>query len=78
MSGINTVSDVGGELDGGVLLFSGEGGPNGGIYLYDLTDPVQPAFLDSALANGGVHTATFGAIGGRRYVFAARNPPRPH
>ena len=75
--GINTVSDVEVSADGSVLLFSGEGGPNGGIYLYDLTDPVHPAFLDSALADGGVHTATFGEIGGRRYVFAARNPPDP-
>ncbi len=77
MPNINTVSDVQVSSDGAVLLFSGEGGPNGGIYLYDLTDPVHPAFLDSALANGGVHTATFGEIGGRRYVFAARNPPDP-
>jgi hypothetical protein len=74
---INTVSDVEVSVDGAVLLFSGEGGPNGGIYLYDLADPVHPAFLDSALANGGVHTATFGEIGGKRYVFAARNPPQP-
>jgi len=75
--GINTVSDVEVSADGAVLLFSGEGGPNGGIYLYDLTDPAHPAFLDSALANGGVHTATFGEIGGKRYVFAARNQPDP-
>jgi hypothetical protein len=74
---INTVSDVEVSKDGKVLLFSGEGGPNGGIYLYDLADPVHPAFLDSALANGGVHTATFGEIDGKRYVFAARNPPDP-
>ena len=76
-TGINTVSDVEVSSDGAVLLFSGEGGPNGGIYLYDLADPVHPAFLDSALANGGVHTATFAEIAHRRYVFAARNPPDP-
>jgi hypothetical protein len=74
---IRTVSDVEVSGDGAVLLFSGEGGQNGGIYLYDLTDPVHPAFLDSALADGGVHTATFGEIAERRYVFAARNPPDP-
>jgi hypothetical protein len=77
MSGINTVSDVEVSADGKVLLFSGEGGPNGGIYLYDLTDPVHPAFLDSALADNGVHTATFGGIGSGRYVFAAKNAPDP-
>jgi hypothetical protein len=74
---INTVSDVEVSGDGAVLLFSGEGGPNGGIYLYDLADPVQPVFLDSALAPGGVHTATFAEIDDRRYVFAARNQPDP-
>ena len=74
---INTVSDAEVSGDGKVLLFSGEGGANGGIYLYDLADPVHPAFLDSALVIGGVHTATFGEIGGKRYVFAARNPPDP-
>jgi hypothetical protein len=75
--GINTVSDLEVSSDGAILLFSGEGKPNGGIYLYDLVDPVHPAFLDSALVDGGVHTATFGEIADRRYVFAARNPPDP-
>src|SRR6185295_10938089 len=32
---------------------------------------------DSALVSRGFHTATIGEIGGRRYVFAARNPKDP-
>jgi hypothetical protein len=74
---IATVSDVEVSADGAVLLFSAEGGANAGIYLHDLADPRRPAPLDSVHVNGGVHTATFGEIGGRRYVFAARNPPDP-
>jgi hypothetical protein len=71
---IFTVSDIEVSGDGQLLLFSTEGGSNGGIFLYDLADPRQPAFLDSALVSTGVHTATFGEIQNHRYVFAARNP----
>src|SRR5262249_29475246 len=47
--GIATVSDVQVSEDGTVLVFGAERGPNAGLYLYDLTDPQRPAFLDSAL-----------------------------
>ena len=47
--GIGTVSDVQVSDDGAVLVFSTERGPNAGLYVYDLTDPRTPAFLDSAL-----------------------------
>jgi hypothetical protein len=75
--GISTVSDVEVSADGGVLMFSAEQGQNEGLYLYDLADPRSPAFLDSAHVERGLHTATFGEIGGRRYAFAAKNPPDP-
>ena len=74
---ITTVSDVEVSADGTALLFSAEGGANAGIFLHDLSDPRRPRLLDSAHVTSGVHTATFGEIGGRRYVFAARNPPDP-
>ena len=48
-----------------------------GIYLYSLADPANPSFLSSAPGRrAGIHTVTFGDIGGRRYAFAAgtRNP----
>ena len=74
---IGTVSDVEVSSDGQVLMFGAEFGSNGGIHLYSLANPAAPAFLDRALVNTGIHTATFGEIGGRRYAFAARNPSSP-
>ncbi len=74
---IGIVSDVEVSADGAVLMFSAERGGNEGLYLYDLSDPSAPVFLDSAQVTNGLHTATFGDIGGRRYAFAARNPPDP-
>ncbi len=74
---ISTVSDVEVSADGEVLMFSAELGPGEGLYLYDLEDPAAPAFLDSASVPRGLHTATFGEVGGRRYAFTAKNPPDP-
>lgn len=74
---IATVSDVEVSADGSVLLFSAERGANAGIFLYGLGDPRRPVLFDSVQVNGGVHTATLGEIGDRRYLFAARNPPDP-
>jgi hypothetical protein len=77
VSGIATVSDVQVSDDGGVLVFGAERGPNAGLYVYDLADPRSPVFRDSVLVAEGIHTATIAEIGGRRYVFAARNPGAP-
>jgi hypothetical protein len=74
---IGTVSDVQVSEDGSVLVFSAERGTNAGLYVYGLGDPRRPQFLDSALVSTGVHTATIAEIGGRRYVFAAKNPKDP-
>jgi hypothetical protein len=74
---IGTVSDVQVSDDGALLVFSAERGTNAGLYVYDLTDPRTPAFLDSALVADGLHTATVAEIAGHRYVFAARNPKNP-
>jgi hypothetical protein len=75
--GIATVSDVQVSDDGTVLVFSAELGDGAGLYVYDLADPRRPAFRDSVLVAQGIHTATIAEIGGRRYVFAARNPSNP-
>jgi hypothetical protein len=75
--GIITVSDVEVSRDGRVLLFSGENGNGSGIYLYDLADPLHPTFIAQAAVSTGIHTATFGYIGGRVYVFGAKNPSNP-
>jgi hypothetical protein len=74
---IGTVSDVEVSRDGQVLLFGAERGPNEGLYLYDVGDPEDPQPLDHVLIPNGIHTATLGDIGGRRYAFAARNPADP-
>ena len=77
ISGIGTVSDVEVSSDGLLLMFSAENGPGGGLSLYSLADPVKPTFLSHFPFLEGIHTATFGEIGGRRYAFAARNPLNP-
>ena len=46
---IGTVSDVQVSEDGQLLVLSGERGPDGGIFLYSLSDPAAPSFLGSAL-----------------------------
>ena len=74
---IGTVSDIQVSADGALLVFSAELGTNAGLYVYDLTDPRAPTFLDSALVTSGLHTATVADIDGHRYVFAARNPENP-
>jgi hypothetical protein len=74
---VATVSDVEVSSDGEILMFSTEIGSNSGLYLYSLADPANPTPLDHVLVSTGVHTASFGVIGGRRYAFAARNPFSP-
>ena len=73
---IGTVSDVEVSADGRMLMFSAEGGSGQGIYFYSLVaSKSHPAFIAHyASQAGGIHTATFGDINGRRYVFAARDP----
>lgn len=72
--GISTVSDVQVSSDGRFLVLSGEFGSQGGIHLYGLSNPADPAFLGSATTPGGVHTVTLATIAGRDYAFAAKNP----
>ena len=77
IAGINTVSDLEVSADGTLLLVTGEYGSGAGLYLYGLSSPAHPELLGQSLvpeASGGLHTGTFADIGGRRYVFAARDP----
>ena len=78
-TGIGTVSDVEVSSNGKLLMFSAEYGPNAGFHFYSLADPAHPTFLSKYLVSGsnGVHTATFGYIGGRVYAFGARDPGSP-
>jgi hypothetical protein len=86
LAGVGTVSDDEVSSDGKYLLATAERGTDAsnGFYLLSLADPAHPvvsAFVpvpDGTGGNGGgLHTGTFATIGGRRYVFAARNPPNP-
>jgi len=77
VAGVGTVSDVEVSPDGQVLLFSGERGPDEGLFLYQVGVPEAAQPLDHVVIPNGIHTATLGEIGGRRYAFAARNPPNP-
>jgi hypothetical protein len=74
---VGTVGDVEVSADGAVLLLATERGPAAGLYLFSLADPERPAALASVVFPEGVHTATLADIGGRRYAFAAKNPPSP-
>jgi hypothetical protein len=80
--GFTTVSDVRGSADGRMLVFSGEYGPKAGLYFYSLVpDPGHPVLLRyyPVVANNqnGIHNVTLADIGGRRYAFAAEDPPTP-
>jgi hypothetical protein len=69
-----TVGDVKGSADGKLLAVSTEKGFRVGLYLYSLANPARPVLVAKAMVEGGVHTARIADIGGRRYVFAAKNP----
>ncbi|MFL5520426.1 MAG: Ig-like domain-containing protein [Gemmatimonadales bacterium] len=74
---VGTVSDVEVSADGRMLLLTTERGPRQGIYLYSLGNPANPTGAGSLLVANGLHTGTFAEIGGRLFVFAARNPGSP-
>lgn len=77
-SGIGTVSDVEVSADNRMLMFSAENGVSAGLFFYSLVaNPAHPTLIASYPVGTGVHTATFSEIGGRRYVFAAKNPSSP-
>ena len=76
--GIGTVSDVEVSADNRMLVFSAEGGVGAGIYFYSLVgSPAHPTFIGRYQVPTGAHTATIADIGGKRYVFAAKDPSGP-
>jgi hypothetical protein len=76
-SNIATVSDVEVSADGKLLMFGAEGGAKNGFHFYSLADPAHPTFISSYLVGSGIHTASFGYIGGRVYAFGAKDPGSP-
>jgi len=77
IASIATVSDIEVSADGKLLVFSAEGGVNAGVHVYSLADPEKPVLLGRYPVSTGVHTASLADFGGRRYVFAAKNPSDP-
>ena len=74
---VATVSDVQVSSDSALLVISTEHGDSAGVYVYGLATPDKPVLRGVLYVLQGVHTATVADIGGRRYVFAAQNPPSP-
>jgi hypothetical protein len=77
VNNIGTVSDVEVSADGTVLMISTEGGTGDGFQFYSLANPASPSFLGQFLVGTGIHTTTFGYIGGRVFAFGAKNPGSP-
>jgi hypothetical protein len=75
--GAGNISDTEVSADNKYLLVTVEGFDQAsrGLYLYSLADPAKPRLIWNYAVPNGLHTGTFASIGGRRYVFAARNPP---
>ncbi len=83
IQGVQTTSDVKGTTDGKLLVVTAEGGTRAGLYVFSLADPARPSLVgvsrgsSSPSGSSGLHTLKIGEIGGKRYVFAAKNPSSP-
>lgn len=74
---IRTVSDLEVTDDGSLLVVTAERLGGAGLYVYGLADPGKPALLGFRAEANGLHTGTVARIGGRVFVFAAKNPANP-
>jgi hypothetical protein len=77
VSGAQTVSDVEVSQDGRILVATLERGGAPGFIVYGLSNPFAPSIVARELVDGGLHTGTLGVVGGRTYLFAAKNPEHP-
>ena len=77
VQGATTLGDVQISDDGRLLVVAVEPAPNGAIMMYDLTDPLHPAFI-SRFSNQdtspGVHTVKLARVNGRHYAFLSIDP----
>ena len=74
---IRTVSDLAVSDDGKWLVVTAEKLTKQGLYVYDLANPAKPVLVGSAVVATGLHTGEVARIGGRLFVFAAKNPASP-
>ena len=77
LTNVGTVSDVAVTPDGKILVATAENGTAAGLYLFDRANPKTPTLLGHIAVSQGLHTGEVAVIGGRTYVFAARNPSNP-
>jgi hypothetical protein len=71
---VTTISDVAVTPDGKTLVFTTEGGPGNGLYVYNRADPLHPTLAGYYFVAQGEHTGEVAVINGRTYVFCARDP----
>ncbi|MBM4188238.1 MAG: hypothetical protein FJ206_13120 [Gemmatimonadetes bacterium] len=74
---VRTISDLQVTDDGRWLVVTTERLAGQGIRVYDLANPTKPVLRGFTGVATGLHTGTVAAIGGRTYVFAAKNPAAP-
>ncbi len=74
---IQTVSDLAVSDDGKWLVVTAEKLSKPGLYVYDLANPARPSLVGSVVVLAGLHTGEVSRIGGRLFVFAAKNPSNP-
>jgi hypothetical protein len=74
---VRTISDLTVTDDGRWLVVTAERLGGQGLYLYDLAIPARPTLRGFTAVTTGLHTGTVTRIGGRDYVFAAKNPADP-
>ncbi len=72
-----TVSDVQVSDDGALLVVTLERGNAAGYMAFTRTNPLVPTVVSARQVSNGLHTGTLAEIGGRTYLFGARNPPDP-
>jgi hypothetical protein len=74
---VRTISDLQVSDDGRLLVATTERLAKPGFSVFDLADPAKPRELASVVVPDGLHTGTVATIGGRLYLFGAKNPPNP-
>jgi hypothetical protein len=77
ISGVQTISDLEVTQDGRLLIITSERGSAAGFFAFSLANPLAPQQVGSMAVSSGLHTGTIGVIGGRTFLFGARNPPGP-
>ncbi len=75
--GVRTVSDLEVSDDGALLVVTTERLSAPGLSVFALTDPARPQPAGSVVVPTGLHTGSLMRVGGRLYVFAAKNPAGP-